>query len=392
MGTILVKSSVGELERRQLPESASVLLDVIRFFSALLVVIGHTTIGEFHGGVKDRRILGDIAVPIFFVLSGFVIRFVTRTRETTAKEYFIDRASRIYSVVLPALAFTLLVSAICYSVDAERFVREGWTATFGHPALRILFNLIFVSQAWGLNSTPFINLPFWSLGYECVYYVLFGIAIFASGWRRVAGLALIAVAIGPPVMFLLPVWWVGCWVYDLYEIVRRSVLRKVLLGLFGVYAAVAGGLALVGNAPLLFAPLRLFWRIVRVPNPLRLLHVPEGRASMFAVAVGIYCAVLLFFLLLAVDGVAIARGSRWTRQVRRVADGTFAIYLMHYPFLVLVYFLGWFRFGHIVANSLVVAGIVVVLIAAAVPIDGLKRWMRIRLRQEIVGRLNTDFH
>ncbi len=392
MGTILVKSSVGKLERRQLPESASVLLDVIRFAAALLVVVAHATHVEFHGGVKDREILGDIAVPVFFVLSGFVIRFVTRTRETTAKEYFIDRASRIYSVVLPALAFTLLVSAICYFRDPGRFVREGWTVSFGHPVLRILFNLIFVSQAWGLNSVPFINSPFWSLGYECVYYVLFGIALFASGWRRVAGLALIAVAIGPPVMFLLPVWWVGCWIYDLYEIVRRSVLRKVLLGLFGVYAAIAGGLALVGNAPLLFAPLRLFWRIVKVPNPLRLLHVPEGRASMFAVAVGIYCAVLLFFLLLAVDGVTIARGSWWTRQVRRVADGTFAIYLMHYPFLVLVYFLGWFRFGHMVANSLVVAGIVVVLIAAAVPIDGLKRWMRRRLRQGIVGRLNTDVH
>src|SRR5580698_1384155 len=108
------------------------------------------------------QILGDIAVPVFFVLSGFVIRYVTRTREATAREYFIDRASRIYSVVLPAMVFTLVVSGVCFLVDRDSFMRD-WGATFNHPTTRILFNLLFVSQAWGHNTIPFLNLPFWSL-------------------------------------------------------------------------------------------------------------------------------------------------------------------------------------------------------------------------------------
>ena len=347
----------------------------------MLVVLGHATHEEFHGGVKDREILGDIAVPIFFVLSGFVIRYVTRTRETTAKEYFIDRASRIYSVVLPALVFTLLVSAICYGIDPQRFVHEGWTATFGHPFVRILFNLIFVSQAWGLNSVPFINSPFWSLGYECVYYVLFGIAIFASGWKRIVGLAVLAAGIGPPVMFLLPIWWLGCWIYDLYAVVRRSIFRRVVLGLGALYAAIACTLGLFGRPTIFFAPLRLFWMIAGLPNPLRLMHLAPGRASMFAIAVGFYSGVILFWLLLAVEDFVVSRRSGWARQVRRIAEGTFVIYLMHYPALVLVAFLGLFRYRHTFSNSLVVAILVILLILAAGPIDQLKRWMRRRLRE-----------
>jgi peptidoglycan/LPS O-acetylase OafA/YrhL len=112
-----------------LSEPASILLDVVRFSAAILVLIAHFTHPEFRLGYANLQILGDGAVPVFFVLSGFVIRYVTKTRESTAKEYFIDRASRIYSVILPAMFFTLAVSVVCFAVDRSQFLQD-WSATF----------------------------------------------------------------------------------------------------------------------------------------------------------------------------------------------------------------------------------------------------------------------
>jgi hypothetical protein len=49
-----------------LPESTSILLDIIRFSAAILVLIAHLTHPEFHLGYANMQILGDIAVPVFF--------------------------------------------------------------------------------------------------------------------------------------------------------------------------------------------------------------------------------------------------------------------------------------------------------------------------------------
>jgi peptidoglycan/LPS O-acetylase OafA/YrhL len=362
-----------------LPESASLLLDFVRLTAALLVVIAHFTHPEFGLGYWNRQYLGDIAVPVFFVLSGFVIRYVTRTRESTAREYFIDRASRIYSVVLPAMVFTLAVSGVCFLIDRHLFLRD-WADTFNHPIVRIVANLTFVSQAWGRNTIPFINSPFWSLGYECIYYLAYGFLFFFRGWKRILGCAILLVGIGPQVLFLFPVWWVGCWMYELYQRWRGGRLAAGLQVVAGGWLVVGGALYLLGQRFLLRAPLVLFHKIADLPNPLVLMGLAGLRANMFAVAVGVFSSAALLVLLLAMDHIEISRSSRWARWFRSLANGTFTIYLMHYPFLVLLLFLGLLRPYHDLFNVLVTAGMCAVLIAIAVPVDAFKlvirRWLR----------------
>jgi peptidoglycan/LPS O-acetylase OafA/YrhL len=362
-----------------LPESASLLLDVVRFTAAILVVVDHYTLPEFHMGQGDRKVLGDLAVTIFFVLSGFVIRYVTCTRETTLKVYLIDRASRIYSVVLPAMAFTLVVSGICYLINRGQFMRD-WSGTFSQPMMRLVLNLTFFSQAWGHNTIPFLNLPFWSMGYECIYYLFYGFAFFLRGWKRVVLCAVLAVAIGPQVLFLLPVWWAGCWIYDLYERMRGGRAAVVSLGSLGVWLAAALALYAAGLPWLWRVPARVFEGVLSLPNPLTWMGAPVMRASMFAVAVGIFSSAALLLLLLAVTPVEIAKTNRWAKGFRRMADGTFTIYLMHYPFLVLLLFAGVLRPEHKVWGALAAAVMCSLLIVAAVPIDRfklvLRRWLR----------------
>lgn len=363
-----------------LPESASLLLDIVRFSAAVAVVIAHATHDEFHAYLQNRQYLGDIAVPVFFVLSGFVIRFVTRTRESRAIEYFIDRASRIYSVVVPALAVTLLAAAICFLLDRHRFVND-WAATFDHPFSRLSFNLLFVSQAWGHNTIPFIDSPFWSLGYECPYYIFYGLIFFLRGWTRVAACLLFAAILGPQVVFLLPIWWLGCWLYDVYQWARRTPLVTLVPGIASAWLLFALGLSAFGRTQLLKLPLALGDRITHLPNPLTMLGFDPHRATMFAVAVGICSSLILFVLLLALDRISLSRTATWARAVRRIADGTFAIYLMHYPLLVLALFLGLLSVDHPMTNILTVTIICVLLILFASPIDGLKRAMRSSLNR-----------
>jgi peptidoglycan/LPS O-acetylase OafA/YrhL len=362
---------------------ASVLLDVVRFLAAVAVVATHSVEQRMHTGWQPHVEWGDMAVPVFFVLSGFVIRYVTRLREHTMRDYLIDRASRIYSIVLPSMALTIVLAIACYFLDRARFTHD-WLGYCTSPVTRTFVNLTFFSQAWGHNSVPFINVPYWSLGYECVYYVLYAFVLFWQGWRRALAFLVLAVAIGPQVMFLLPIWWLGCWMYDAYERARvrpvavRSALAAVAMWITaGIVQAVRGSYAIL-SAPYTF----IEWAAV-LPNPLLWVRQPtEYRATMFAFATGLVTAAMLFVLLLALEPVRIAKDNVWAARIRRIADGTFAIYLFHYPILLLASFAGLLRASAPVRNVCVITCIVALLTASAVPLDRLKdamrRWLRRR--------------
>src|SRR5215210_909306 len=84
----------------------SAFLDLTRTLAALTVFLAHLSQPRF-GGEALSVFTGQShsAVIVFFVLSGFVI-FRAAERDGTAREYILNRASRIYSVALPALALT----------------------------------------------------------------------------------------------------------------------------------------------------------------------------------------------------------------------------------------------------------------------------------------------
>ena len=60
---------------------------------------------------------GRTAVLVFFVLSGFVVAWVTETKERTLEEYALSRVARLYSVILPALIITAVLDHIAMTID-----------------------------------------------------------------------------------------------------------------------------------------------------------------------------------------------------------------------------------------------------------------------------------
>ncbi len=150
---------------------------------------------------------GPAAVIVFFVLSGFVIAYVTDGHDRTLADFTLNRLARLWSVTLPALGF-----------GAVLFQFAGNSVFSPEPAgggtlLRTGANALFLGQAWFLNMAPPLNGPFWSLNYEAWFYAIFGAWVYLPRRTRAPAAALLAMLAGPKIMLLMPCWLLGALVY-----------------------------------------------------------------------------------------------------------------------------------------------------------------------------------
>src|SRR5471030_124194 len=158
-------------------KSTSLYLDLLRIFAAFVVFFGHANFGWFSNNLFPGD-LGHKFVTIFFVLSGYLIAFTVDKKNKGLKRYLIDRFSRLYSVVIPALVFTYLID----------FIGKHFNPGFYLPLIspnnqieRFILNATFLQQIWGLSTMPSSNSPFWSISYEFWYYMLFAVFCYVKG-------------------------------------------------------------------------------------------------------------------------------------------------------------------------------------------------------------------
>jgi peptidoglycan/LPS O-acetylase OafA/YrhL len=211
-----------------LPPAFSVLLDLLRFLAALLVVVGHLTQSYFSKGWPNLTSMSYNMVAVFFVLSGFVIRYTVDRKPAKPVDYFIHRLARIYSVLIPAVIFTLAADFIARSVNPNFYNFHFYEAST-HLLQRIAAVLFFVNEAYGQDVALMSNSPIWSLGYEVPYYIAFGIFFYLRGGWRWLLLALLVGILGPNIFVLFPLWLAGCWLYTLTQHTHASGKTGVLL-------------------------------------------------------------------------------------------------------------------------------------------------------------------
>ena len=277
-----------------------------------LWLLGHLSGQRLTGGAfwQLGRFLGE-AVVVFFVLSGFVISFAMERRDGTPGAYALSRASRVLSVAVPALVLTFALDTL------GRALAPGlYTAAWGYQprgrALQFLAGLFFVNQVWFLDLPPGSDLPYWSLGFEVWYYVVFGLVAFRrAGWG-----ALAALVAGPRILCLFPLWLLGV---GAHRLCRR-----------GWPGGQAAGWLLAGGAMLAWAAAEAaFWRpgwpSLPVPAPFRSLDL------LHSYVVGLLIAGTIVGLE-AASGPTTARvAARLARPVRWLAGATFSLYLFHLP-------------------------------------------------------------
>src|SRR5579875_667998 len=101
-----------------LTRETSLYLDATRALAALVVFLVHFSKPQISGGLFWQVApFGGDAVIVFFVMSGFVIAHATARGERSAATYFVNRAARIYSVAVPAIALTLACDFIGRWID-----------------------------------------------------------------------------------------------------------------------------------------------------------------------------------------------------------------------------------------------------------------------------------
>lgn len=186
----------------------SIYLDLVRFIAACLVYLHHSNQRWLSENILPASTYGSSAVTVFFVLSGFVIAYITDTREKTFATYAASRISRVYSVALPAVFLTIALDAVG---------RHLFPLPYGYPfdnfLIRGAASLLLLNEVWFVSITSFSNVPYWSIGYEMWYYVAFGLVMFLPRRLGLLAIALLALALGPKVILLAPVWGLGVVLY-----------------------------------------------------------------------------------------------------------------------------------------------------------------------------------
>jgi peptidoglycan/LPS O-acetylase OafA/YrhL len=208
-GNILAENSSAQAPMK-LDGALSSYLDFLRFFAALAVLLAHMEQDGLYLSWFPMTYFSHEAVIVFFVMSGLIIYSTTASAHREPTNYIIARVSRVYSVALPAIIFSVLAASL---VPADIFVAKEQISNYRPVAWwDMISSALFLNESWMNSAKLTMNAPYWSLCYEVWYYLLFGVYFFVGGrlrWVLLAGLACIA---GPAILVLFPIWIVGAWV------------------------------------------------------------------------------------------------------------------------------------------------------------------------------------
>lgn len=299
----------------------SIYLDLLRFIAALLVFVSHIP-AFIDGNLWQIGLFGSESVMIFFVLSGYVISYVVYDKKETAKRYAVSRLARIYSVAIPALLLTFILYNWALHINPTSL--SGVSLRVDSQAVSLITGLFFVNQSW-FNTTVLSNYPYWSLGYEVQYYILFGIFVYTRGYTRLFSVLVSVLVMGINIILLFPVWLAGVLCYKMttnekWDINPNWALLGYLTSLVGMAAYSSDELAK---------------RVTEISNnimPDFVLNLTFGVTPpllitfVFTVFVfmNIFCA--YFFLK---DKVIFSE--RIGKLISKLSIHTFSLYLLHMP-------------------------------------------------------------
>ena len=321
---------------RKLSSSSSASLDVMRGVAACAVMFGHLRTLFFvdfpHVQWKSRPLgalyfltgFGHQAVMVFFVLSGFLISSTIFRSQVSGdwswREYAVNRATRLYVVLIPGL----LLGFFWDWLGSRLVALQG---IYTHPLKDLgtavpmenlnlptfLGNLFFVQTIF--CGTFGSNGPLWSLSNEFWYYVLFPVALCAAlAWTRrrfrdavfLAGLAVLACfLLGAAGLMGFLIWLSGVGLVFLHSKVQLNSAR-ISITILLAFSFLLG--------VTLFAS-RSLWNAT-----------PQND-----LAVGLAFALFLFGIL---QNVGVKSSPRYAALAHHLAGFSYSLYVLHFPFLL----------------------------------------------------------
>lgn len=311
--------------------SASVNLDILRALAAALVLLSHWRALFFvdYPALQAHKALlavpyilsgaGRQAVIIFFVLSGYLIgsSVLRNVRRGTWqwREYFFQRLTRLWIVLIPALILCAVLDGVGLASHAAPLLYHGHVknnvtvdVAAVHGVREFFGNMFFLQQ----TSTQMYGSdgPLWSLANEFWYYLMFPCALIAIRpgvkwrWRVIHGMALAAMLmlLSPAIVKLFPAWLAGA---ALAYVKLPQISRMLRLVLIVAYVPVFFFLAKAHFIPMTLSDYLL--TAATIPLMVSLLSYRSAAGE-----------------------------TRWVRLARRSAGCSYTVYLVHVPFLTLI--------------------------------------------------------
>jgi peptidoglycan/LPS O-acetylase OafA/YrhL/glycosyltransferase involved in cell wall biosynthesis/O-antigen/teichoic acid export membrane protein len=323
--------------------------------------------------MQRLTVTGELGVDLFFILSGFVLSYAYTVRDafgpgrslSSRLRYYAHfltvRLARIYPVYITvtlALAVVALGSHVV-GIDLKQ------TGTFGWDFTR---NVVLV-QGWDLSSHLSWDGPAWSVSCEWAAYLAFPFLLLLTSRVRRAPVAILGIACSlgveltvfgfvgagqPQLTYFHPLvriageFIAGCFLYRLYEC-RLPALR---------------------------------WLAKRHVGPLVFLLALFGAALLSAAGQSTIWAVALFPLVLTGtwrDDTSWSRILASPRMVR-LGEMSYAIYLIHYPALMLLQKIWVIPSSPLLRLAVIVVGCGAVVVVSGLMYDRLEVPARRRMR------------
>jgi peptidoglycan/LPS O-acetylase OafA/YrhL len=303
-------------------------LDWLRFIAALMVVATHArggnwvAWGHMNEASRSKIIAAFFAltrtgaewVTVFFVLSGFLVggKVLEKVTKGTflAREYTIDRVSRIWVPLIPALLWSALVA---YLVGLPLSMRDFIGSVLG---LQTVLCGIFGG-----------NIPLWSLAFEIWFYMLAGCAavVMTPGGSRKRITAFLGLALSLAMFIRLEPVFLFCWLLGAFSYAFRSLERVGSLPFLGGLLLMAGYMFSQLGSDTVSVNITALTRFIP-PRDLSILILSLGLALLFP-----------WLIRLRTTSNFAASLEHWGM---RLAAFSYTLYLTHYPVLAL-----WDHFG-----------------------------------------------
>jgi exopolysaccharide production protein ExoZ len=298
------------------PQRVIVSLQYLRGVAAMMIVFCHA-FDQLPWLKAMAPNVGLSGVDLFFVISGFIIVFVTTDAASSAWSFF---RMRIIRIVPLYWLFNFATAALILALPQ---LFQSAVLTLPHFLLSLFF-IPHLSPATPPSISPFILLG-WTLNYEMFFYAIFTLAMAISGaWRVPLTIAVLVTLVALGVLGSLA----GSTAWEFYsnDIVLEFVFGMMLASLF-----LSGALHRLGAAT--GATLIAFGAVGLIAGAY---HMELARALVFGVP-----AALIVAGALAIES---ARVVPKVQPFLLLGDASYSIYLAHLFPIALERF-AWARLG-----------------------------------------------
>ncbi|ADL53714.1 acyltransferase family protein [Clostridium cellulovorans] len=313
----------------KLSSSSSFTLNLIRVVAAELVLIGH---GLNFFNVLDILkpphfpYMQNIAVILFFILSGFLISYSifnkSNNKQYFFKDYFIERFSRIYSALVPSIFLIIIIDLF------NKYLFTGYIHNNSFNVKTFIGNLFMLQNYPVLNGLSNIFIidffgsgrPLWTLQIEWWLYLWFGYLIIVCFFKRtktknkLIHIAFIILFSPIPIKNILPihgtsltlVWLMGVSIYLLTNInfiKNLSKSRSLILLLIFAFS-----------------------------SSFRIMLTKSAYDTLFAISI----SSALLFLLNICQQTTVEVPNKFKSIVQFMANYSFTLYLTHHSILYLL--------------------------------------------------------